>query len=171
MQMVKRILIALAALWFVVLFFMPKQELYYKLEEELAKNDIKINEKSIEEGLFSLTLHDASVYVKGIKLATVQKIDFCTLLFYTKMEVTELLLDESLKNVALTKIDKVSVSHGIWNPLYLSIDAEGTFGQVDGNAAIVERTLRLDFNETKNIKMLKANLKEDEKGWYYETSF
>ena len=169
--MVKKILITLAVLWFVVLFFMPKQEFYYKLEEELAKNDIKINEKSTEEGLFSLTLHDASIYVKGIKLATIEKIDFCTLLFYTKVEVTELLLDESLKNVAPTKIDRVSLSHAIWNPVYLSVDAEGTFGQMDGNVAIAKRTLRLDFNETKNIKMLKANLKEDEKGWYYETSF
>jgi len=37
MQMVKKILITLAVLWFAVLFFMPKQEFYYKLEEELAK--------------------------------------------------------------------------------------------------------------------------------------
>jgi len=118
-----------------------------------------------------LTLHDASIYVKGIKLATVQKIDFCTLLFYTNIEVTELLLDESLKNIAPTTIDRVSLSHAAWNPLHLGVDAEGSFGKVDGNVAIAGRTLRLDFNETKNIKMLKANLKEDEKGWYYETSF
>lgn len=171
MQMVKKILITLIVLWFAILFFMPKQELYFKLEKELAKNEIKINEQSIEEGLFSLTLHESKIYVKGIKLATVQKIDFFTLLFYTNVEVTNLLLDESLRNVSPTQINEVSVVHALWSPLKLTLDAKGSFGGMHGTINLTGKTARLDFNETKNIQMLKANLKEDEEGWYYETSF
>jgi len=150
---------------------MPKQALYYKLEEELLKNDIKINEQSIEEGLFSLTLHNSKVYVKGIQLATIEKIDFFTLLFYTKVEVNKLLLDESLKNVTPTKIDTIVVTHAIWNPLNIVLGAQGSFANVGGSVSLVERHIRLDFNETKNIEMLKNNLKQDEKGWFYETTF
>ncbi|HIP28386.1 MAG TPA: hypothetical protein EYG82_04350 [Sulfurovum sp.] len=171
MQMVKKSLIVLFVLWFTILFFMPKRALYYKLEAVLLQNDIKINEKNIEEGLFSLTLHDSKVYVKGIQLATVEKIDFFTLFFYTNVEVEKLILDESLKNVAPTQIDEVEVTHAIWNPLNLSLDAQGSFGGIEGQVSLVDRHMRVDFNETKNIEMLKANLKQDEKGWFYETSF
>jgi hypothetical protein len=171
MQMVKKFFIFLLVLWFAILFFMPKQELYYKAEELLLKQDIKINEKSIEEGLFSLTLLDAKVFVKGIELATVEKIEFFTLLFYTKVDVNNLILDASLKNIAPTNIDKVEIAHAIWNPLNVAFDAQGPFGNVNGQASLLERHMRLDFNETEGIEMLKASLKQDEKGWFYETSF
>ena len=109
MQMVKKIAIVLFVLWFAILLFMPKQELYYKLEKELAQNDIKINENYIEEGLFSLTLQEATLYFKGINLGKVKKIRFFSLLFYTKVELQDLLLDDSLKSMIPTKIDELTL--------------------------------------------------------------
>ncbi len=171
MQMVKKFFILLLVLWFALLLFMPKQALYYKLEEFLLKNEIKINEKSIEEGLFSLTLYESKVYVKGIKLGTVEKIEFFTLLFYTQVELHTLLLDESLKNMAPTEIDELKLTHAIWNPLNISLDSQGLFGNVSGYVSLVEPHIRLDFNETKSIETFKGSLKQDEKGWFYETTF
>ncbi|MCF6244707.1 MAG: hypothetical protein L3J43_06690 [Sulfurovum sp.] len=171
MQMVKKFFIFFVIVWFAILFFMPKQTLYYKLEEILLKNDIKINEKEIEEGLFSLKLRDSKVYVKGIQLATIKEIDFFTLLFYTNIEVNNLTLDESLKNMAPTQIDKLEVVHAVWNPLNITLDAVGSFGNLNGDVSLIERKIHIDFNETKNIDMLKGSLQQDEKGWFYETAF
>jgi hypothetical protein len=171
MQMVKKIFIALVLVWFGLLLFMPKQELYYKLEKELEKKSVKINEKSIDEGLFSLTINEADVYAKGIKLATIEKLSFFTLLFYTNVEVENLVLDESLKEMAPTKTDALSISHALWNPVHININAQGSFGGLGGNVALADKTMRLDFNDSKGIEMLKAKLKNDEKGWYHETSF
>ena len=171
MQMVKKIFITIAVIWFALLLLMPKQELYYKLEKELAKNGIKINEKNIDEGLFSLTLKEADVYAKGIKLASVEKVKLFTLLFYTQVTLDKLHLDDSLKNMAPTRTEQATVTHAVWNPLNISVEAEGSFGGLSGAAALADKTLRLDFNESKGIEMLKPKLKKDEKGWYYETSF
>ena len=171
MQMVKKMVIALVLIWFALLWLMPKQELYYKLEKELAKNAVKINEKSIDEGLFSLTLNEADVYVKGIKLATVEKIDVFTVLFYTKVTVEKLALDDSLKTMAPTDVQEADGVYALWNPLNVSIDASGSFGRLEGKVALADKTVRLDFNASKGIEMLKPKLKQDEKGWYYETSF
>jgi hypothetical protein len=171
MQMVKKIFVALLVLWFAFLWLMPKQELYYKLEQTLEKSAIKINEKQIDEGFFTLTLHEADVYAKGIKLATVEKVSLFTLLFYTHISIEKLVLDDSLKSMAPTNIDYVNGIHKIWNPLNISLDAEGTFGTLSGKADAKERSLRIDFNASKGIEMLKPKLKQDEKGWYYETSF
>jgi len=171
MQMVKKIFITLFIAWFALLVFMPKQELYYKLEEELAKQEIKINEKAIEEGLFSLTLKQASVYVKGIKVATIEELTLFTLLFYTKVELDSLLLDDSLKAMAPEQTDKAILSHWVLSPLEASVSAEGSFGAIEGSVDLTERKLHIGFNEIKEIETIRSQLKKDGKGWYYETSF
>ncbi len=171
MQMVKKIFITLLVLWFVVLVFMPKQEFYYKLEQILASKGIKINEKSIEEGWFSLTLRDLEVYVKGIKLANIEEVSIFTLLFYSKVEIDNLFLDESLKAMAPTKTEHAQITHAIWSAPLLDVEAQGSFAGLVGDIHLFDKTVRLDFNDSKAIGNIQSKLKKDEKGWYYETSF
>ena len=171
MQMVKKTITLLAVIWLALLVLMPKEELYFKLEQALAEKGIKINEKSIDEGLFTLTLNEADVYAKGIKIASIEKTSFFTLLFYTKVALGKVQIDESFKNMLPTQIEEATATHGIWNPMHVEIHAQGGFGAADGMVAFSKRTVRLDFNQTLGIEMLKSQLKQDEKGWYYETSF
>ena len=171
MQMVKKIFIAGVLVWLALIVLMPKLELYYKLEEVLEKQSIVLNEQKKDEGLFSLTLNQVDVYVKGIKLATIEKVDFFTLLFYSRVKCYNIVLDESLKAMAPTMFSEAIVSHGIWAPLKLKLEAEGAFGRLDGDVDIKKQYLRVDFNDSKGIEMLKPTMKKDEKGWYYETSF
>ncbi len=171
MQMVKKSFIVLIVAWLGLLVLMPKQELYYKLEEELAKQDIKLNEAKINEGLFSLTLDQVNVYYKGINVAIIEEVSLCTMLFYSSIELRSLQMDDSLKTIVPQITEKALLSHSILSPLNVSVDASGSFGSMAGNIDLSERTVRLDFNESKKIGMLKPQLKQDEKGWFYETSF
>ena len=171
MQMVKKIAIGFFFILFALIFFMPKEEIYFKIEQELVKNEIELNEESRNEGFFSLSLKNVTVYVKGISLVTVEEINFFTLLFYTKIEIKNLLFDESLKSMTPTEIEALTISQNILSPTSLNIAAEGTFGEVEGTIDLVSRNLRLDINDTKELDMLKSQLKQGEKGWYYETSF
>ena len=171
MQMVKKIASVLFIIWFILILFMPKEELYFKVEQELAKNEIELNEEKRSEGLFSLTLQNVTVYVKGIPLVTVEKIDFFTVLFYTSIGFDNLMIDESLKTMTPTEIEKLYVSQNILSPFYIKIKAEGPFGKASGNVELDQRMLHIDFNETKALGMLKSKLKQGEEGWYYETSF
>ncbi len=172
MQMVKNIFITFIVFLFALLVFMPKQELYFTLEKELAKQDIEINEQSIEEGIFSLNLIKPVIYVKGIKIASIEKINIFTLIFSTNINVKSLILDDSLKSFAPGKIDVANISHSLFSPFNVNIGANGSFGAIEGSANLNERTLRLDFTETtKELDSIRSNLKKDEKGLYYETSF
>jgi hypothetical protein len=158
--------------WFALLIFMPKQELYFTLEKELAKQDIEINEQSIDEGVLSLNLIKPVIYVKGIKIATIEKINIFTLLFNTNINVKALILDDSLKSFAPEKVDVANISYSLFSPFKVHIEAKGSFGNIDGYANLTERNLRLDFTETtKELGSIRSNLKKDEKGLYYETSF
>ncbi len=171
MQMVKKVATVLLLIWFVLILFMPKEEIYFSLEKELAKNDIELNEENRSEGIFSLSLQNVTVYVKGIPLVTVEEIDFFTLLFYTSIHFETLMIDESLKTMTPTEIEDLLISQSILAPLNLSVKAEGLFGEARGNIDLDMRMLRMDFNDTKALGMLKSQLKQGEKGWYYETSF
>ena len=171
MQMVKKSVIVFLIAWFAILVFMPKQELYYKLEEGLAKQEIILNEEKMNEGFFSLNLEHVTVYFKGIPVAKVEEVNLCTLLFYSSVELQTLHVDDSLKAMVPQETQKAVIRHSILSPLELFIDASGSFGAATGIIDLSERIVHLDFNESKNIEMLKPQLRKDEKGWVYETSF
>lgn len=171
MQMVKKSFIVLIISWLSIVVLMPKQELYYKLEEALAKQEIKLNEEKINEGFFSLTLKQVTVYYKGIPVAIIEEANLYTLLFYSSMELHSLHMDDSLKTMVPQETKKALLSHSIFSPLEVSVNANGSFGSTSGKIDLDERKVHLDFNESKNIEMLKPQLKQDEKGWAYETSF
>jgi hypothetical protein len=171
MQMVKKSVLIFLMLWFAILLFMPKAELYYTIEKSLAKQDIKLNEKSIEEGPFSLTLKDVTVYVKGIALAKIEELDFFTLLFYSSLELSNLKVDEALQTKVPATTKEASFTHSILSPLSISIDANGSFGAIDGKVNIINKDLRIDFVEVGDIGMIQPHLTKDEKGWFYEKSF
>ena len=172
MQMVKNIFITIIVFWFALLVFMPKQELYFTLEKELLKQDIEINEQNIEEGLFSLNLINPEIYVKGIKIATVEKINIFTLIFTTNINLKSLILDDSLKSFVPKMTDVANISYSLFSPFIVNLEAEGNFGLLEGNVNLNERKLRIDFSETtKELDSIRSNLKKDEKGLYYETSF
>ncbi len=169
--MVKNILIILAVVWFATILFMPKQEIYYKLEGELLKHNIELNEANIEEGLFSLTLREVAVYVKGINIANIEEVNFLTLLFYSNIQVQALHLNDSLKTMAPEEMKELALSHSIISPLSVLVASYGSFGSLSGDIDLNERKIHLDFNESKNLGVIKNYLKENKEGWYYETSF
>jgi len=169
MQMVKKSVLIFLAIWFSLLLFMPKAELYYTLESTLAKKDIKLNETSIEEGLFSLTLKDVTIYVKGIALGHVRELDFFTLFFYTSLDINDLKVDEVLHAKVPAMIKEASLTEHIFSPLSISVDANGSFGIIEGT--ITNSNVHVDFLEINDISMIKSSLTKGEKGWFYEKSF
>ncbi|RLA71097.1 MAG: hypothetical protein DRG09_01250 [Epsilonproteobacteria bacterium] len=171
MSMVKYILTLCMVIWLALVILMPKEELYYKLEETLHSQEIALNEEVIDEGLFGLSLKNVSVYVKGINVANIEEVNLFTILFYSYIEVKGLRIDDSLKTMVPQETQKAVLEHSVMAPFSVSVEAEGSFGTMDGKIDLNERKVHLDFNESKNIAMLKPQLKKNEKGWVYETSF
>jgi hypothetical protein len=171
MQVVKKLLLGLLLVWGALLLFMPKEELYFSLERELAKQGVEINEGTITESPFGLTLENVTVYVQGIQVATLKEVSLFTLLFYTRIEAEEIKTDKALHSMLPSEIAKLEAVHSVLSPLMLHVKAEGSFGKVEGEVSLNKREVHLDFVETKQIDMLRSVLKKGEKGWYYETSF
>ena len=171
MQMVKKIIVTIFVIWFAVLLFMPKKEIYYTIEKALQREGIVINEKSISTGIFSLTLNDSEIYVKGIYVAKIKKINIFTMLFYTKADLEGLTIDDSLLSYVPKEIEMANAVYSIFNPQVLSLDINGSFGVAEGNMDFSKRKVRIDILDKKDISTFKSILKQNDKGVYYETSF
>ena len=171
MQVVIKVLGTLLAVWLALLAFMPKEEIYFRAEQELAAKGVEINEAQMEEGLFGLEIKDAEVYVEGIKVATVKGISFFTLLFYTEVEADGVQTDASLQSMAPASISHIVITHSILHPQTFYIEAEGSFGKAEGTLSLATHTLHLDLVETGRIDTVKNLLKQGGEGWYYESTF
>ena len=171
MQVVKKTLMIFFVVWLAFVLFMPKRNLYYKLEQTLAAQDIKVNEGSLSEGLFTLDINDAVVYVKGIDLVHVRHASFFSLLFYSSATLEGVVLDDSLQNMLPTQLEEATLSRVVWNPAHVGVSGRGTFGAFEGDIDLAQRRAHLDFSELKEAGALKRQLKDGEKGWYCETSF
>lgn len=170
MQLVKKVLLVVGIVWFFFLIFMPKTEFYFLLEKALQQQSIKINETEIDEGLFSLDIHKATIYYKGIPIATAEVIGIFSLLVYTDIRFHNVKFDTFLKGKVPQKIMFLKLRHSIVDPLHVAVEAEGSFGAVRGNFDLKSRQLHLDFIETKEIDSIKQWLQKDKKGYYYEIS-
>lgn len=171
MQMVKKIFLGAVLIWFGMTVFMPKKELYYKLEEMLAKKDIRINGETIKEGWFSLDVHHLTVSVKGINIATIEKMELFTLLFSSEIKIQNVLLDKSLMETAPGHIEVLTLKHTLLSFFRVSLGANCDFGAAEGEVNLKERKLHIDLIEAKKIQAIQSRLRQNEKGWYYETSF
>ncbi|SFV56930.1 hypothetical protein MNB_SV-10-477 [hydrothermal vent metagenome] len=171
MQVVKKALLIFFVVWFALVLFMPKRNLYYRVEQELAAQDIKINEGKISEGVFTLDIEHAVVYVKGIDLIHVEHAGFLSLLFYNSLTLKGIKLDDSLTNMMPTKLDEVRLSYAVWSPGHVSVAGKGPFGAFKGNIDLLQRKIHLDFTKSTKLGVLKRQLKKGKQGLYYETSF
>jgi len=171
MQVVKKILFGLLVSWFALIVFMPKEELYFSLERELAKQGIEINEGSIEESMFGLVLNNVTVYVRGIKIITIKKVSFSTYLIYSKVKMNELYSDKEVKSIVALHLEKAVLEHLIVSPLNISLRAIGNIGELTGMIALKDRKIHIDITDPKKVNSFKRFLKKSEKGWYYETAF
>ena len=177
--MVKRIVWALAWLALFVaalLFFAPKTNLYYLLEEQLQKLHVVIDNEVVKEHPFSLELEHADVYAEGIRIVKVMELHADLFLFSNTLEANRIRLDGIAKNFLPTKVERAVVHYRVWNPLYATFFATGEFGTLQGRVALKERKLFLVLHPSKYMKqnyvrLLKEMKKTKEGAYSYEQSF
>jgi len=171
MQMVKKVLISIVVIIFSLIIFTPKRELYYALEEQLLDNDIIISNEKIESGLFTMRITSLKLYMKGIKIADIDRVDIFYLLFYNTISISGIEGDSSLYKIMPTKINSIDAKYSISDPMKVSIDVNGTFGYAEGVVSLSDNKMRLDIVEERSINALRPILSRGDKGWYYEISF
>jgi len=146
--MVKKLFKFLAYLllfFFAFIYFAPKVALYYVAEKELSKFDIVISDEIAKERGFSLELSDATLYVKSIESAEVKESSLTLLGLYNHLSVEDITLSSTAKAFLPLYIESINATYALYNPLNVTLNAEGEFGELDASFNILERTLHIEM--------------------------
>ena len=159
-----------------LLFFSPKESLYYYAEEQLKPLGVVIGYEEVSDNGFSLSITDAKLYVQKIKSANIDAITIAPYLFYNTVSVKNIVLDSTFKQFFPPLITDLSIVQSIFNPLVVHADAHGDFGEaharvnlVDRNGSVIVRPSKLMVSRYRNTM---RELKRTKAGEYhYEFKF
>jgi hypothetical protein len=169
--MVKKILLVLIVLPFLVLFFMPKKELYYLLEKQLGAQGIVIGDGKVDESPIGLTVEHPALYYKGIKIATAKKISLWSLLLYTQGSIEGVRFDPSVQSYLPKEIESATLTHHVINPIHLPVAITGKTLTGDGDVDLKMRTLKFLFTHVPKQSAMTRYMKQTKGGWIYEQRF
>lgn len=159
-----------------LLFFTPKENLYYSGEAQLKPLGVIIDGEEVIDHGFSLTLNHATLYVKKIRSAQVEKLDALILGLYNKISIENIVLDPAVEQFFPPQINHVHMTHSIFSPLQLHVDAEGDFGSATAKVNLADRNGTLIMVPSKMMRTRFRNtlrqLKKSKAGdYYYEFKF
>ena len=73
-----------------IFLFLPKEGIYFKVEEILKEQNILINEKTVKDNYSNLDLEGLGVYFDGLKIVNIDNINFSSYLYETNINLKNL---------------------------------------------------------------------------------
>ncbi len=136
---------------YMLLVFLPKENLYYFVLQKLSEQSIDVTNTSVEDKYLGLSLKNSNIKYEKIDVATVDSIVVKSLLFKTNITIDNLKVQKSLKQFLPYDLDYIKITHSILNPLVIDIKLSKQF-------------------EIKNKKVMNY-LTKTENGYRYEYKF
>jgi len=150
--MVKKIVVFLLYSAFFMLsliYFIPKENIYYFLEHELKQKEIILSGEEVKDSGFVLGVKDIKVYFNSINSAKISKIDMAFFVVYNSISVNEIKLTSVAKSFVPLYIDNIHITYSILNPLNLCGSSNGKFGSLKLRFNILENTLHMELKPSK----------------------
>ncbi len=115
---------------FIVLFleslvvFIPKTNLYYYILNKLQVRHINTTQGSLKDEFFSFSIFDLKIFYDNLNIINIKSINTKTYILLSKVELSDLKIDSSLKKFLPSKIRYIIISHNIADPLKVKIKAD-----------------------------------------------
>jgi hypothetical protein len=151
---------------FLVFFtiFLPRENIFFTMQDFLSKEKIYINSKEINDNIF-LSLDKNKVFYKDINIADIDKINGLFFILYNSVKLENVKL-----NFQNLKINTLDIKHTLFNPYKIIITGTANFGKIDGYINFNTQNGKIYILNLNNNN-LKYFLKKDKKGYFYEVSF
>ena len=159
-----------------LLFFTPKESIYYFAEEQLKPLGVVIGyEEAVDQG-FSLEILHAKLYIQKIKSANIGSIKISPFGLYNTVSASNVVLDKTFEQFFPPLLQRLDIEQNIFAPLQLNAEAIGDFGEaeavvnvLDRNVSVILRPSKLMLSRYKNTL---RQLKKSKEGDYrYEYKF
>ena len=169
----------LAYIFFFILalvYFMPKESVYYYLEKKLLQEKVILSGEDINDNGFSLELKNSSVSYDSIQSANIEDINLKIFGIYNSLSIQNIELSGIVSSFTPLIIDTIDVSYTIFNPLNIVATASGEFGEASANISILDKNISVLLIPSdlmfKKYKSTLRNLKKNQNGEYeYDKTF
>jgi len=157
------------------LLFIPKEGLYYSLEEILKKNEIIINNETMSQEYDSLSIESASIFYKGIKLGDLQNATLRFFGLYSVITLTDFHPSDSFFPFFPGNISTIRIQNFLWDPSHFTIIGQGDIGTFRGTIDTTTKRISLyitpmDDGDRRFHYVLKS-MEKTEVGYYYESVY
>lgn len=164
--------IAAAAL----LFFAPKENLYYLAEKKMAAYGIVFSGEALHERATALRVERAELYVKEVQSASIEQADIICLGLYNRVDARGVRLAPAFEQLFPGSIETVTLTYTVFDPLHLIAAAAGDFGTAEARISLRDRMARVVMTPSQLVTTRYAhmlgNFSRDETGGYvYEYRF
>lgn len=159
-----------------VLYFVPKTNLYYKLEHQLQSYGIVIHNEHIDDKWFWLDITQVQIYIQKLKSLHIQKTQIMLLGGYNRVDFEGITLASTLGHFVPKDIQTAKLRYVLYDPFHVNATAVGDFGRADITLDLYERMATVNITASKLMKSKFSatleNFTRDKKGVYhYEYRF
>jgi len=124
-----------------LLFFTPKENIYYFAEEQLKPLGVIISqEETIDHG-FTLEISQAHLYVQKIKSADIGSLTVKLLGVYNHIGASKVILDPTFEQFFPPVIEHIDLRQSLINPFHINAAATGDFGEAQATVDLLERSV------------------------------
>ncbi len=158
-----------------IIYFTPKIGLYYFAEQKLKPlSGVIISKEELRDNGFSLEIENANISAKGIDSAVIKSINIKLFGIYNSVSVQEIKLTSVADAFVPLNIDTLHIKYTVLNPLVITGDAKGGFGEASLELSLdpdtLKRHLKIILSPSKNMKQnykrTLRNLKKNKEGVY-----
>ena len=160
------------------IYFLPKENLYFKLKEEAKKYGIEIYKETTNDKGFVLELENINIFFKDIESAKIYHGSVGLFLFYNKISLDTVRISNDFKSFVPTKIDKAELTYTPFLPFKIKVNANGEFGSLTGSIDLKNKKISLHIYPSKTMKTKYGNIlyqrgmkRISSKEYIYEESF
>ena len=158
-----------------LLIFLPKESIYNLLEQELSTQNIIISDEKRNEKLLSLDVKNANIFYNGIEGGNISNMNFFSLFVYSKVEINDVKLLQSLSSFFPPYIKNIDLEHSVLDYQNVNISSLGDFGSLTGNIDLLNRIIILKLEPSlemkRNYMKVLRNMKLKEGKYNYEYRF
>lgn len=159
-----------------VLFFLPKPNLYYKLEHELQPQGIIIHNEHLDDKRLWLEILDAELYVQKIESAHIHRSSIMLFGVYNQIDMEQITLASTLGQFVPKHIQSAQFRYGLYDPFNVHATILGDFGKAEITLNLYDRLITVNADASALMKSefsaTLKNLVPDKKGGYhYEYRF
>jgi len=151
MKLLGKLAAFLLLLLTLIVFFLPKQSLYYEAEKLLKDQRVILSGEHADDTGLQLVIEGGALYYEDLKVAELSEITLTPWFLFNRIAAAPFTLSKEMSSFLPPAIDSVSLQYTVFDPLHVTAEAAGAFGTLSGKIGLADRRMVFDLNASKQL--------------------